>query len=56
MRPVAIAFELEDAVDQVLEHARPRHGTVLRDVADEEDRNAALLRDPQQPRGRLAHL
>jgi hypothetical protein len=53
---VAVAFELEHAVDQVLEDARPRDGTVLRHVADEEGRHAALLGDAQKARSRLAHL
>ena len=56
MLVVAVALELEDAVDEVLEHARPGDGAVLRDVADEDDRDARLLRDPQEASGRLAHL
>ena len=53
---VAVALELEHAVDEVLEHARPGHRAVLRDVADEDRGDAGLLRDAQQPCGRLAHL
>src|SRR5438477_221813 len=34
---VAVALELEHAVDEVLEHARAGHGAVFRHVADEED-------------------
>ena len=56
VRAVAVALELEHAVDEVLEHARAGDRAVLRHVADEEDRDAVLLRDPQQARGRLAHL
>ena len=56
VRAVAVALELEHAVDEVLEHARPGDRAVLRHVADEEDRDAALLGDAQEPRGRLAHL
>jgi len=40
----------------MLEHPRARNRAVLRDVADEEGRDAALLRDPQQAPRRLAHL
>ena len=53
---VAVALELEDAVDEVLEHARPRDRAVLRDVSDEHRRDAGLLRDAQEPRCGLAHL
>ncbi len=53
---VAVALEREHAVDEVLEDAGARDGAVLRDVPDDEDRNALLLCDAQQPRGRLAHL
>ena len=38
---VAVALELEHAVDEVLEHARARDGAVLRHVADEDRRDAA---------------
>ena len=53
---ITVALELEDAVDEVLEDARPRHRAVLRDVADEDRRDPVLLRDAQQARGGLAHL
>ena len=56
MRVVAVALELQHAVDEMLEHARPGDRAVLGDVPDEERRDAGLLRDPQQPRRRLAHL
>ena len=56
VRVVAVALELEHAVDEMLEHARAGDRAVLRHVADEEGRDARLLRDPQQPRRRLAHL
>ena len=42
---VAVALELEHAVDQVLEHARACNRAVLRHVADEDRRDAGLLRD-----------
>ena len=53
---VAVALELEHAVDEMLEHPRAGDGTVLRHVPDEDRRDACLLRDAQQPPGRLAHL
>ena len=56
MGVVAVAFELQHAVDEVLEDARPRDGPVLRDVADEDGRDARFLRHAQEPRRRLAHL
>ena len=54
--PVAVALELEHGVDEVLEHARAGDRPVLGHVADEDDRDAARLRKPQQPVGGLAHL
>ena len=53
---VAVALELEHAVDEVLEHARAGDRAVLRHVADEDRRDAVLLGDAQQPRRGLAHL
>jgi hypothetical protein len=53
---VAIALELEHAVDEVLEHARTCERTVLRHVTDEERGDPDLLRDPQDATRRLAHL
>ena len=53
---VAVALELQDAVDEMLEHARSGDRPVLGDMADEKRRDAGLLGDPQQPRRRLAHL
>ena len=44
---VAVALELEHAVDEVLEHARAGDRAVLRHVADEERRDARLLRDAE---------
>ena len=37
---VAVALELEDAVDEVLEHARPGDRAVLRHMPDEDSRDA----------------
>ena len=56
MLAVAVALELEHAVDEMLEDARAGHRAVLRHMADEEDGDARLLRHAQEPRGRLAHL
>ena len=39
-RVVAVAFEREHGVDDVLEHARPRERAVLGDVTDEHRRDA----------------
>ena len=47
---VAVALELEDAVDEVLEHARPGDRAVLRHVADED----AWRRPPPSRRGAAA--
>ena len=53
---VAVALELEHAVDEVLEHARPGDRAVLRHVPDEDRRDTLLLGDAEEPSGRLAHL
>ena len=56
MGVVAVALELEHAVDEVLEHARAGDGAVLGHVADEDRGDAVLLRDAQQPARGLADL
>ena len=53
---MALAFKVEHGVNDVLQRARPRDRTFLRDVADEEDRNAARLCQHQELRGDLANL
>ena len=53
---VAVALELQNAVDEVLEHARAGDGAVLRHVADQDRRDTALLRDAQQASRRFADL
>ena len=53
---LALALELQHAVDEVLEHARPGERALLGDVADEQDRGARLLRHPGDAAGDLAHL
>jgi hypothetical protein len=45
VRVVAVALELQDAVDEVLEHPRARDRAVLRDMADQEERDADFLPD-----------
>ena len=56
MRVVPVAFELKDAVDEVLEDARACDGAVLRHVADQDRRDPGLLRGSEEPRRRFAHL
>ena len=56
MRVVAVALELQHAVDEMLEHAWARDRAVLRHVPDEDRRDAELLRRAHQPRRSLAHL
>ena len=56
MRAIAVALELEDAVDEVLEHARARDDTLLRHVTHEERGDALLLRHAEKPAGCLTHL
>ena len=56
MGVVGIAFELEYAVDEVLEHARAGNRPVFCDMTDENRGHAMLLRDPEQSSGRLPHL
>src|SRR4029453_12426565 len=56
VRVIAVAFELHHAVDEVLEHPRAGHRAVLRDVPDQDRRNAELFRGPHQARRSLAHL
>ena len=46
---VPVALELEHAVDEMLEHARPCDRAVLRHVPDEDRRNALLLGHAKQP-------
>ena len=52
----ALAFEVEDRVDDVLEHARSRDRALLRDVADEEDRHVIAFRDLEQAGRAFAQL
>src|SRR5439155_4633471 len=56
VRVVAVALELEHAVDEMLEHARAGDRAVLGHVADEEGGDMRLLGDAQEPRRRLSNL
>ena len=47
-RVVAVALELQDGVDHVLEHPWAGEPAVLGDVADEDDRHVAVLRFDDQ--------
>ena len=53
---LALALELQHAVDRVLEHARPGQRALLGDVADQDHRAAALAREALQRRRHLLHL
>ena len=52
VRALALALELQHAVDEVLEHARAGERALLRDVPDEQDRGARALGDLGDPRSR----
>ena len=56
VRALALALELQHAVDEVLEHARAGQRALLGHVADEQHRDPARLRQPRDPVGDLAHL
>ena len=51
-----VAFEVEDGVDQVLEHAWPGERPLAGHVTDQEARHAARLALRDEQRRRLAHL
>ena len=53
---MALAFEIQHGVDDVLERLRPGEAAVFRDVPDEKRRNVLPLGGEQQLRRRLAHL
>ena len=56
MRVVALAFEVEHGVDDVLERLGTGEAAVLGDVADEERRDVVALRGEQELRRRFADL
>ena len=51
-----VALEVEDGVDQVLEHAWPGERPLAGHVTDQEARHAARLALRDEQRRRLAHL
>jgi hypothetical protein len=53
---LGVALEIEHGIDDVLEHARPGQRALLGDVADEEQRGAALLGVARELGGAFAHL
>ena len=53
---LALALELQHAVDEVLEHARAGERALLGHVADEQHRDVARLGEPRDAVGDLAHL
>ena len=55
-RRVALAFEVDDRVDQVLERLRAGDRAVLGHVPDEDDRDAVALGEIHQAQRRLADL
>src|SRR5439155_23344614 len=56
MRVVALALEIEDGVDDVLERFRAGEAAVFGDMTDEKRRDVLPLRRKQQLRRGLAHL
>ena len=56
MRMMALALEIQDGIDDVLERLGPGEIAVLRDVSDQHDRHVAALRGEQQMRRDFAHL
>ena len=56
VRALALALELQHAVDEVLEHARAGQRALLGDVADEQHGDVARLGEPRDAVGDLAHL
>jgi len=56
VRVEALSLERQDRVHEVLERLRAGERSVLRDVADQEDRDAGGLRERQQAPRAGAHL
>src|SRR5206468_5675867 len=55
-RVAAVALEVKNRIDHVLEHSRSREVAFLGHVADEEAGGAGLLAERDQAPRRLAHL
>ena len=51
-----VALEIEDGVDDVLQHAGAGDRALLRHVPDEDHDDPALLGEPRELRGALADL
>ena len=56
MRMMALSFEIQHGIDNVLEGLGPGQAAVLRHVTDEEGRDVLTFRHKQQLRRGLAHL
>ena len=56
MRVMALAFEVEHGVDDMLERLGTGEAAVFRDVPDQERRDVVALRGKQELRRRFAHL
>ena len=56
MRIVALALEVQDGVDDVLQRFRPGQAAVLRHMADQQGRHVSTLRRKQQVRRRVPDL
>ncbi len=53
---VAVAFQVDHRVNDMLEHARPGNNAFLGDMANDEYGHAGILRQVAQPAGAFAHL
>jgi hypothetical protein len=51
-----LAFQVEDGIDDVLQHARPGDGTLLGDVPNDDDGHVGAFGQVHQAGGALAHL
>ena len=56
MRMLPRTFEIQNRIDDVFQGFWPRDRTILRDVADQKNRNMILLGPEQQLRCNFAHL
>ena len=52
----ALAFQVEDGIDDVLQHARPGDGALFGDVPDDEDGHVGAFGQVHQAGGALADL
>src|SRR5262249_6735164 len=56
VRVVAVALELQHAVDEMLKDSRPGDRAVLRHVPDQDRRDGRFLGHAEEPSSGLAHL